>query len=78
MRRGREPDLVVHDQMDRSAGLVAFQPREAKTFRHNALPCKSGVAMEEDWQNFHPIMIAQLLLFGAGLADHDGVNRLKV
>ena len=48
--RGGEPELVVRDDVDRPAGVVAGQPRQVQRFRDHALPGKRRVAVNEDRQ----------------------------
>ncbi len=47
-RRGREPDLIVRDDVDRAAGGVAGQRRQIQRLGHDALPREGGIAMDED------------------------------
>ncbi len=48
VRRGGEADLVVDDDMHRSAGAVSAHPGEGKTFGHDALTGKGRVAVQKD------------------------------
>ena len=48
--RGGEPELVVRDDVDRPAGVVAGQPRQVQRFGHHALAGKRRVAVDEDRQ----------------------------
>ena len=64
--------------MNRAAGAMSLEPRKAETFRNDALPCKSSIAVQQDRQNLAAIRIAELVLFGPHFAQHDGVHRLKV
>jgi hypothetical protein len=78
VRRGGEPDLVVHHQMDGAAGPVAAQTRQAKALGDNALAGKGGVAMQQHRQDPGSVGVAGLVLLGARLAQHDGVHRLQM
>ena len=78
MRRGGEPDLVVHDEVDRAARAMPAQTREAEPFGHDALPGECGVAVQEDADDFLALGIAHLVLLGAHLAEDDRVDRLEV
>ena len=49
-RIGGEADLVVDDEMQRAAGPVAAQTREAEAFGHHALSGESGVAVDQERQ----------------------------
>src|SRR5206468_4870427 len=48
LRAGRKPNLVVDDEMDRSAGAVAREAREAQAFPDDSLSGEGGVAVEQD------------------------------
>ena len=64
--------------MDRPAGLVAAQTREAKAFGHNALPGKGRVTVEQNAHDLGAIHIPLLVLLGAHFAQNDGVHSFKV
>ena len=78
LRRGREADLVVDDDVDRAAGPVALQTREAEALRDDALPCEGCVAMQQDRQHLGAVDVALLRLLRAHLAEDDRVDRLEV
>ena len=48
LRAGGETDLVVDDEMDGAAGLVARKAGKAEAFPHHALAGEGGVAVEQD------------------------------
>ncbi len=79
MRRGGKADLVVHDDMDRAAGAVAADARKLQAFRHHALAGEGRVAVQQDRQHRGAgLAVAQLVLLGARLAQHDRVHRLQM
>ena len=78
MRRGGETDLVVHHDVHCPAGAVAAQTGQCETFSHNTLTGKCRIAVQQNRHNLDPVGIFQLILFGADLAQNDGVHRLKV
>ena len=78
MRRRGEADLVVDDDMDRAAGAVAAEPREAERLRHHALAGEGGVAMQQHRDHLLAVGVAELELLGAGLAEHHRVHRLEM
>jgi hypothetical protein len=45
--RGRESDLIVDDEVDRTAGLVRRQLRQRQRLRHDALAREGRVAVDE-------------------------------
>src|SRR5262245_49177437 len=77
-RRGRETDLIVDDEMQRAAGTVSAQPGKAETLRDHALPGESGIAMQEERQDFFALPVAALILLGADLAKHHGIDDLEM
>jgi hypothetical protein len=65
--------------MQRAAGPVAAQARQAEAFGHHALSGKSGVAVDEERQRFRSLnSVVELVLLGAHLAEHDRIDNLKV
>ena len=48
VRFGREPELVVGDQMNRAAHVPAGQPREIQRLGHDALAGERGIAVDQD------------------------------
>ena len=49
-RRRREPELVVGDDVDRAAGVVAGEPRQVQRFGDDALARERRVAVNENRQ----------------------------
>ena len=78
MRRGGKADLVVHHDMHGAAGLVTAQTRQAEPFGHNTLTGKGRVTVQQDTHYGGAVLVFQLVLLGADLAQNDGVHRLKV
>ena len=77
-RRCGKADLIVDHDVDRAARAVAFQARQAKAFRHHALARKGSIAVQQHRHGLMAIGIAELVLFGANLAQHHGIDRFKV
>ena len=50
LRIGREPELVVRDDVERAAGLVAVEPREVERLGDDSLAGEGGVAVDQDRQ----------------------------
>ena len=73
-----EADLVVDDDVDRPAGPIAAQTREAEALGDQALSGESGVAVHQDRHHFDAIAVAALALLGPHLSDDDRVDRLEV
>ena len=48
LRRGREPDLVVDDEVDGAARAVAREPGEVERLGDDTLAGEGGVAVQED------------------------------
>ena len=78
LRRGGEADLIIDHEMERSAGAVAGKTREAETLGDNPLARKRRVTVKQDRED--PVAFAVPLdrLHGAGLAQHDRIDRLEV
>ena len=78
-RHGGEADLIVDDEMDRASGPVSLQARKTETFGYDALTGERRVAVDEQRQHFGALDdIVQLVLLGAHLAEHDGIDDLKM
>ena len=79
-RIGGEADLVVDDEVQRTAGAVALQVRQREAFRHHALAGERRVAMHQHRQhrNAHVRRIAVLVLLGAHLAEHHGIDDFEM
>ena len=78
-RRGGEADLVVDDEVDAAAGVVARHAREREALPHHALTRKGRIAVDQHGE--HLILVLQVVadrLLRAGLAEHDRVDRLEV
>ncbi len=76
--RGGEADLVVDDEMQRTAGAVAAQARQTEAFGNHALAGESGVAMQQQGQHLPALFVLQLILLRPHLAEHDGVDALQM
>ena len=79
-RIGREADLVVDDEVDRTAGAVALQVRQREAFRDHALAGERRVAMHQQRQHRDALVrrIAILVLLGAHLAEHHGIDDFEM
>ena len=76
-RAGREADLVVDDDVDRAAGLVALQLGEVEGLLDDALADERRVAVDQDGDD-RQVRVAQVLLLGAHDAFQDAVSGLQV
>ena len=78
-RRGGEADLVVDDEMNGAAGAEALGPGRGEAFRNDALARESGIAMDQQRQHAGAaLVVAQLMLLGAGLAQHHGIDDFQM
>ena len=77
VRRRGEADLVVDDDVDGAAGLVALEAGEAEALGDHALPGEGGVAMHQH-RDHRGAVVAVLLLLGPHLAQHHRVHRLQM
>ena len=78
LRRGGEPDLVVHDDVHRAAGVVARQRRHRQRLGHDALAGERGVAVEQHRQAAPPPRVPHAILLRPHRAQHDRVHELEV
>ncbi len=81
--RGREPDLIVRDDVHRAADIVGPQPRQVQRFRDDALAREGRVAVNQDRKRggFVDDRGAGRRRVGAGSACHahdDRVHELEV
>src|SRR5580704_5576074 len=79
-RIGGEADLVVEDEMHRSAGAVAAQAGETQAFRHHTLPGERRIAVDQERHHHGAIFRcgSELILLGAHLAEHDGIDDFQM
>ncbi len=78
-RIGGEADLVVDDEVERAAGAVTAQAREAEAFRDDALAREGRVAVDEQRQDLRALDdVVELVLLGAHLAEHDRIDDLEM
>ena len=77
-RRGGEADLIVDDEMQRAAGAMAAQTRQAETFGDHALAGEGRIAMQQERQNFLALGVVALVLLGPHLAEHHGIDDLEM
>ena len=76
--RGREADLVVHDDVDRAADRVPLELRHLERLGHDALGGERGVAVDEDRQRSLAVGVAVAVLLRADAPLHHRVNPLEV
>ena len=77
-RIGREADLIVDDEMNRAADAVSGEVGEIQGFGDHALSGEGGVSVEQQRQDAGAVVVAELALFRARLAEDERVDRLKV
>ena len=78
LRRGREPELVVHDDVDGAADLVARHLREVERLGHDTLAGERGVAVDEHREHLRAVRVAAAVFLRARHALDDRVDRLEV
>ena len=64
-RRRGEADLVVDDDVDGAAGLIADQVGEIEGFGHQALSGKGRVAVQQQRHHLIPVGVVPLQLLAA-------------
>ncbi len=75
---GGEPDLVVDDEMDRAAGVVARQLAHLDDLVHEALVGQRGVTVDQDRENVVVFRLVQGVGLGPGKSQHHGIDGLQV
>ena len=79
IRGRREPDLVIHRDVDSSADGVAAKLRQVDGFLHDAQARHSSVAVDQDGHQREALVAAvQNVLLGSSNALCDGVHGLQV
>ena len=77
VREGREADLVVHNDVNRSTGPVRTKLRHLQCFEHHTLTGHSSIAVDQDGKNSEAANGAAVLL-GANDALQHAVHSLEV
>ena len=78
-RQGGEADLIVHHDVDRAAGAVAGELRHVQRLRHDSLPGESGIAVDQQRQNFAAMLgVAANPLPRARCSFHHGIDRFEM
>ena len=79
---GGEPELVVGDDVDRSARVVAVERLQVERLRHHALRREGGVAVDQHRQHHGGVVMGLAVLarglVRAGAALHHRVHDLEV
>ena len=78
VRVGREADLIVRDDVQRAAHLVALEAGEIEGLHDHALASERGVAVQQDGQDFGAIGAALEVDEGAGAAEDDRVDGFEM
>src|SRR5690606_27553969 len=76
--RGRETDLVVDDDVQRSARAVAARLGQVQGFHHHALAGKGRVAMHQHRKDLVAVLVAAAVLAGAHAAFDHRVDDFQV
>ncbi len=76
--RGREADLVVDDDVDRTARPVALELGERERLRHDPLPGERRVPMHQHRDDALANGVAQAILLRPDHSFDDGIHRLEV
>ena len=79
LRAGGKAHLVVDDEVDATARIIAANARKSEAFPNDPLARKSGVAVEQDWQHLN--MVREIIthrLVRADFAKDDWINRFQM
>ena len=77
-RRGGEADLVVDDDVDRSAGAPPGQFRKAEGFEHNPLAGEGGVAVDQHRDHPRALCVVLIFLLAADDSLDDRIDQFEV
>ena len=77
-RRRSEADLVVDDDVNRSAGAIAGQLRKSQSFGNDSLPRERSIAMQRDRDDAIAILVVHVGLLGAHDSLHDGIHEFQM
>ena len=75
---GREPDLVVDDDMERAADAVGVELAQIERLLDDSLAGEGGVAVDQQHHPRLPGEIADPVLAGPDASDGDGIDELEV
>jgi hypothetical protein len=75
---GREPDLVIDDDVNRAAGGEAARLRHLQGLHDHALAREGGIAVDQDRQHGRAGLVLAPVLPGPHRADHHRVDDLQV
>ncbi len=78
LKVGRETNLVVDDEVDRAARVVAGEARHLRHFVHNALARHGGVAVDQHGQYSVVVAVVHPVSPGADEAFHHRVYCFEV
>ena len=81
LRAGGKTDLIVDNEMDAAAGIIAPDPGKTEAFPNNALPGKGGITVDQNRQYLAELAGANIItdcLGGADLAQHHRIDGFKV
>ena len=76
--RSCEPELVVHDHVDRAAGCVSRQLAEVERLLHHPLAGKGGVAVHQQHHAVLVVVVVVAILPCAHPAERHRVDELQV
>src|SRR5690606_426249 len=73
-----EADLIVHDEVDRTARTMALQVGKTETLGDDALTGKGCITVKKERDHRPALTVVMLILLRAGLAKHDGIDNFKM
>ena len=76
--RGREPELVVDDDVHGAADAVALDARQVERLGHHALAGERGVAVQQQRQHRERLGVVDAVLLGPHHALDDRIDGLEV
>ena len=71
-------NLIIHNNVNRTPIIIAIQMGQANRLRHNALPGKSGIAVNDQRYDMLVLNIAFCLLLRTNNALNHGIDQFEV
>ena len=78
LRRRREPDLIVHDYVERAADLVPAELAHVENLLHHTLPREGGVSVDQEDHPSLPRFVSDPVLLRAHPPERDRVHVFEV
>ena len=75
---GGKTDLVIDDDVHRTAGAITACLRQIEGLLIHTLPCEGSISMQQDWQYHSALMVATVMLPCPHGSFHHWIDDLKM